>query len=591
MAARIRPAGPNELPGAQDPHLTEPEFLARRAGPAGAEDSTWRTPGVPSRRTPDWTLLAPPAVTLAVMLWGIGAPSYWRDEADTVSAVSRTLPQLIRLLGHVDAVHGTYYLLLWPVTRILGTNEFATRLPSALAMAAAALGVAAIARMLRSRRAALCAGLVFAALPAVSAQGHDARPYAMVTAAAVLASYLLIRTVHDPRPRRFTGYGLSLVLLGYMHMFGLLLVPAHAIALTGLAKRPNRPGGGQPGSRGGTALGPDNGLLRRWLVTVAIVGVAVAPQVVIGWVQRGQIGWISRPGWHDVGLLITSLAGGPGVSAVALGLLAVLGGTRGDPPAAAWLAGSGWLADSGWPTGSGWPARLCWRARLAWPPGPGAPADRSWRGLTWLSAPWLVLPPVVLLTVSQVRPIYYFLYVVFCLPAVALLAGAGLSALGWPVRIAVLALIVTLALPMEMAMRVPVSGGALGHADQTLAAYERPGDAVIYPTDAIPPWYLAFPDGFGQLRNIGMWQSGAAVGRLYGTRVPLPVLAQRECGVRRIWAAEMGPNWQDPVAYLVPGFRLVHEWRIDAQNMRLWLYQAPHGAACQGGRLSLGASQ
>lgn len=35
----------------------------------------------------------------------------------------------------------------------------------------------------------------------------------MVTAAAVLASYLLVRVAADPRPTRFASYGLSLVLL------------------------------------------------------------------------------------------------------------------------------------------------------------------------------------------------------------------------------------------------------------------------------------------------------------------------------------------------------------------------------------------
>jgi mannosyltransferase len=230
------------------------------------------------RLAPDWALIAPPIITLAVMLWGVSAPSYWGDEADTVSAVSRTLPQLIRLRGHVDAVHGTYYLLLWPVARVFGTHEFVTRLPSALARAAAALGVAAIARRLRSRRAALCAGLVFAALPAVSVQGHDARPYAMVTAVAVLASYLLARAADDPRPARFTGYGLSLVLLGYMHLFALLLVPAHAIALAGLAEHPDRPAGCPRGSSGG-GRAPLGQLLPRWLVTVTIASITVAPLV------------------------------------------------------------------------------------------------------------------------------------------------------------------------------------------------------------------------------------------------------------------------------------------------------------------------
>ena len=68
-------------------------------------------------------------------------------------ATDRSVPKLLRLLGGVDAVHGFYYLLLWPVVHFAGTREFEPRLPSALAMAAAALGIAAIGRRLRSHRA------------------------------------------------------------------------------------------------------------------------------------------------------------------------------------------------------------------------------------------------------------------------------------------------------------------------------------------------------------------------------------------------------------------------------------------------------
>src|SRR5579859_8173344 len=78
------------------------------------------------RYRPDLTLIIPTAVTMIVMLWGITAPSYWRDEAATLSATSRSLPQLLRMLGHIDAVHGLYYLLLWPVVHGAGTSEFAT---------------------------------------------------------------------------------------------------------------------------------------------------------------------------------------------------------------------------------------------------------------------------------------------------------------------------------------------------------------------------------------------------------------------------------------------------------------------------------
>jgi mannosyltransferase len=276
---------------------------------------------VVARRRLDWTLIASPVVTLAVMLWGVSARPYWGDEADTVSAVSRSLPQLIRLLGHIDAVHGLYYLLMWPVARIAGTGEFAMRVPSAVAMAVAAAAVTAIARRLASRQAGLCAGLLFAALPTVSIQAHDARPYAMITAVAAAASYLLVRTAQDPRPRFFVAYALSLVLVGYVQLFGLLLVPAHAVTLIGLRRRRGTAEDGQLA----VARAP---LGRGWLMTIAVAGVAVAPVAILGWAQRAQIAWIPRPGWNDAGDLVNTLIAGSAAAAVLIGLLGALGATR-----------------------------------------------------------------------------------------------------------------------------------------------------------------------------------------------------------------------------------------------------------------------
>jgi mannosyltransferase len=504
-------------------------LVPESAGPAGGgralalADSASEPGGSGQRRAPaermrDPALLVSAAVTLSVMLWGITAPSYWRDEADTISAVSRSLPQLVRMLGRVDAVHGTYYLLLWPVTRVFGTGELAARLPSAAAMAAAALGVSAIAREIGSRRAAWCAGLAFAVLPTVSQQGHDARPYAMVTAGAVLASYLLIRAVEDPLPHRFAAYGASLAFLGYLHLFALLLVPAHAVMLLGLAWR-ERGAKDQELFAGGEVA-------RWWSASVAGAAAVVTPLAVLGWHQRAQIAWITAPGWRSFQILITSLAGGSAVSTVVIGSLAVLGGLRGGGVR-----------------------------------------------IIWLAAPWLLLPPAALFTASAFLPVYYFLYVVFCVPAVALLAGAGLAAAGPLPRLAGLVLIAVLAFPAQLTARTPGYGDSLLAADQILANSQRPGDAIVYPQSGIPPWYLAYRDGFGRLRNTGMAESGAVAGRLYGVRVPLSVLLRKEEELCRIWAVETGPGLVSPFSYIRPGFRLAHEWQPEHGAMRIWLFQ------------------
>src|ERR1700739_529634 len=61
-------------------------------------------------------LLDPLAVALlAAVIGSIAAsgPSLWVEEGATISAsASRSLPELWHLLGHIDAVHGLFYLLM-----------------------------------------------------------------------------------------------------------------------------------------------------------------------------------------------------------------------------------------------------------------------------------------------------------------------------------------------------------------------------------------------------------------------------------------------------------------------------------------------
>ncbi|MGP7998552.1 MAG: glycosyltransferase family 39 protein [Streptosporangiaceae bacterium] len=474
------------------------------AGPAAPRAGPRPPVTRPRPRAPgwllDWTALAGPAVTLALMLWGLTAHPFWGDEADTISAASRSLPQLLRLLGHVDAVHGLYYLLLWPVVRLAGPSEFAVRLPSALAMAAAAAGVTAIGRRLVSRQAGLYAGLVFALLPTVTRQAHDARPYALLTAAAALASYLLIRLAERPTLRLLAGYAGCLVAVGHLQLCGMLLLPAHAIALAALA----------PAGRART--------MRRWLASLA-----VAPVAIIGWQQRAQIAWIPRPGWHDGTDLVTTLLAGPAAAAAAIGLLGLAGLARGGR-------------------------------------------------LSWLAAPWLLLPPVLLLALSELKPVYNGRYLTFCLPAVALLAGAGLAALNRPGRVIALAAVLSLAAPAVWALRVPTGG--MRAVAEFLRAAERPGDAIAYPGHAIPPWYLAYPEGFARLRDVSLARTGATLGHLYASTVPRAVLDRRERRVRRIWVVQTVPS-QRAAGYLAPGFRLAREWHLAGGATTVWLYEKP----------------
>ena len=108
----------------------------------------------------------------AVSLGGAGRPSFWYDEAATISAsYSRSLEQLWQMLGNVDAVHGLYYLLMHGWFTLVPPTEFWSRAPSGLAVGAAAAGVVVLGRQFSSRTVAVSAGIVCG----ISAQGDVGR--------------------------------------------------------------------------------------------------------------------------------------------------------------------------------------------------------------------------------------------------------------------------------------------------------------------------------------------------------------------------------------------------------------------------------
>ena len=61
---------------------------------------------------------------IAVSAAGAARPSLWFDEAATISASTRSVPELWRLLHNIDAVHGLYYLVMHGWFAIFPATEF-----------------------------------------------------------------------------------------------------------------------------------------------------------------------------------------------------------------------------------------------------------------------------------------------------------------------------------------------------------------------------------------------------------------------------------------------------------------------------------
>jgi mannosyltransferase len=470
-------------------------------------------------------------------LWAIGTPSYWRDEAVTLAAVQRPFGDLIAMLGNTDAVHGAYYMLMWPLVHLAGSGEFVVRLPSAIGMTVAAGAVAAIGRRLISPWAGLAAGLLFAVLPAVSRYAQEARSYAIVTALAAIASYLLIRTLQAaPAERRrwIVGYGIALAAMGTLNIFSFLIIPAHAVTVALDYRRH----GGDRGSRR---------LARGWLIAAVASAVVGSPALAYGWKERHQFGWLA----------VNKSTTGPGTLLTLTGALLVtvaIVGAIGVGLVVSWAAGRP-------------------RFRAEWP-----------AQLAELALPWMILPPALLLTASLFSPSYTSRYILFCLPALALLGGAALAAMRKFAGPAALIVILIAGWSIQLRERGPA-----GHfddiraVDQIVAANARPGDVWVYTNPNAESFPAAYSYGLAKLRDIGITQGPDPSGTLSGTTTPLTVIRERLAGVSRVWVVEFNryeavPVMQDmndqQIGPLLTGlpFHVVKVWRARGDWVLLYAH-------------------
>ncbi|WP_432908350.1 glycosyltransferase family 39 protein [Micromonospora matsumotoense] len=388
----------------------------------------------------------PLLVTLIAGCWGISRAQPWRDELATWSAATRPVGDLLRLTRTVDAATGPYYLVVHGWTGVFGDSVAALRLPSVLAMAGAAGLTGVLGRRLFGAPAGLLAGLLFAVLPGTSRYAQEARPYALVTLLAMLATVLLVRALDRPGRLRWAGYAAAVAGLGLAHLLALSLLAAHAVAvLTFAAWGPPTSGSTREAAAGlrPGADGPGDGRwwgrrLQGWVLAVSAAVVVLAPLLVTAQRQRShQLDWVAAARLADLAALPGALAQSGVVGGVLVGL-AALGATR-----------------------------------------------SGWRGL--LPGLCVLLPVLLVFVAALAVPLWVPRYLFFTVPFACLLAGAALAAPPPTARAGavVMVLAALLGLPDQAAVRhshgwprsatVDYRGAAA-----VIAAGQRPGDAVVY---------------------------------------------------------------------------------------------------------------
>ncbi|HWS91579.1 MAG TPA: glycosyltransferase family 39 protein [Mycobacterium sp.] len=474
----------------------------------------------------------------ALSLAGAGRPSFWYDEAATISAsYSRSLAQLWRMLGNVDAVHGLYYVLMHGWFQIFPPTEFWSRAPSGLAIGGAAAGVVVLAKQFSSRTAAVASGVFFAILPRTTWAGIEARPYSLSMMAAVWLTVLLVVAARRESRWLWLCYGVGLATSILLEMYLALLLMAHVVFICVFWRSRN--------------------VLVPFAITSVLTACALAPFAfeVVGQVQ--QIKWIAPIGHRTIEDVVVQQYFERSPPFAILSAMVV---------AAAIVL---WLSKS---------------KQLVQP-------DRQ---LLTLAIAWLVIPTALIVIWSAlVHSIYTPRYLSFTAPAMALILGVCTAAVAvkpWAAAALVSLFAVAAAPNYVRAQRNPYAKYGMDYSQvaDLITAKAAPGDCLLvndtvtFMPAPMRPLLAARPDAYRRLIDLTLWQRATDRRDVFDTNLIPEVVAQplSHCGV--VWiitqadesmpaheqgsALPPGPLYGATPAFAVPhdlGFRLVERWQFN----------------------------
>ena len=465
---------------------------------------------------------------LVISLIGIGVPSVWYDESATIISATRSWSRLWDMVGTVDAVHAIYYAGMHLVFDLFGYSPLALRVPSAVAVGAAAALTVVLGRVLDRPRLGLVAGIVFCLLPRTTWMGTEGRSYAATAALAVLVTILLVLASRSTRRVLWALYAVAVAVSVLLFVYLAFVIAAHAVTMAVWFV-----------SSRSRAWPP----VARWIRWAGLATLIVTPFALAVIAQSGQLHWLDRP---DAGTLRRVLVGQWFYTSIPF---AVVG----------WLlivAGSVVLL-------------------------------RHARGLSVASVvlPALVLPTVALLAISlAVTPIYTPRYLSMCLPFVALVMAAAIDRLRLlPVTVAALAALASLALPQIAEQRQPeakenTSWSAVADLVAASRADDGPGSttAIVYGNIARHPIASArviaysYPDAFTGTVDVTLGTPAADTGALWETRIPLAEGLPRLAGADVVYLVtsvtrDRRPETTETLADA--GWHATEEWNLSEVNV------------------------
>jgi 4-amino-4-deoxy-L-arabinose transferase-like glycosyltransferase len=399
--------------------------------PAGAE------PGGPSRTGALLTIAGLTVASALLWFWHIGTKSLFHDEAFTASTVMRSWRSFWDLTFRTET-NGALHAALLKAWTTFGDSEAALRSFSAFSLVLLVPVVAAIGWRLASANVGILASALLVVNGSVAAYAQNTRTYGLAMLLAGVATLFFVLDVERPRTLTLVGWVVSIILLTYAFLIGVLLVLAHAASIW--------------------FLPPERRHTKRRLVAAGVVVAAALPlYLLVSSHNEGQeLAKFHAGIFRDVLYTVTGRAGIIGlVAAAVMGILGLRVSVR------TWKAG--------------------WHSQESW--------------VQAMLLIWSVLPLVLLSITSPVRTMLIGRYLLFCVPGMLLYGSIGLldffHGVGrWRERVPFVRV-----LPIVLAFAAGLYGilwwySDGGHEDwrgaaEHVFAEARPDDRILFANDSV----------------------------------------------------------------------------------------------------------
>jgi mannosyltransferase len=409
----------------------------------------------------DPAIVALMLIAVAAAFYRLGTKGLWLDEAFSANYARLGLGGLWHLSSHQDPNMSFYYLVLHFWVLVFGPSATAVRSLSVVAGALAVPAMVLLGTRMFGRRAGLVAGLLLALNPFFLHYEQTARAYTLVVLLVLISCNAFMSALENPSRLRLVGYALVSALAVYAHYFAALVILVQFASL--LTRMPAR------------------AFRVRWSVAVGALILLCIPEAVFASHESTQgLDWIATPTFKDLLGLPSGLAGGI-VLAILFCALACYGLAR-------------TLASH--------------RRRQA-----------------VFAAAWLLVPVALDFVGSRVgHPLFVARYLIVVLPALLLLAAAGVAAVPRMAMIATCALIAVIMLAYGRSWyRDPSVEGFRAATAYILKTAHR-GDDISF----APELQLG-----GPAEGVAYYESLAPAASAHPARLPLESTLRAQ--PRRLW--------------------------------------------------------